>query len=537
MAPYAQAAEYEAVIVGAGFSGMYMLHKLRQAGMKVKVFEAAADVGGTWYWNRYPGARCDSESYYYCYTFSEELYKEWTWTTRYPTQPEILQYLNFVADRLDLRRDIQFNTRVLSAHYDEDRRQWLIRTEDGAVARAQFLITAVGCLSVAHTPDFPGLESFTGEWYHTGLWPHHPVSFRGKRVGVIGTGSSAAQAIPVIAGEAEHLYVFQRTPQYVVPARHQTYDEAFIRKTKENFHQLRERLKHTHAGFPFTPNQRLAQEDSPEERQRRFEKAWEIGGLAFFNSSYRNLMTDREANQMAADFVRSKIREIVRDPELAAKLLPTYYFGAKRLVVASNYYETYNRDNVTLVDIQSSPITAITPKGLKTTDKAYELDTIVFATGFDAMTGPLFRMDIRGKNGLSLREKWADGALIQTYLGLTTSGFPNLFTITGPESPSVLTNMPVSIQQHVEWIADCIQYLRERKLYSIEPTPEAETSWSQHCQEVANATLYPLTESWYTGANIPGKPRRFPIYLGGVGVYRQKCDEVAQRGYAGFQLA
>ncbi|MGN1385788.1 MAG: flavin-containing monooxygenase [Bacillus sp. (in: firmicutes)] len=529
--------QFDAVIIGAGFSGLYMLYRLREAGLSVNVFEAADGVGGTWYWNRYPGASCDVESIYYCYSFSEELLQEWNWSTRYPKQAEILSYLNYVTDKFDLRRDIQFNTRVKSASFEEEKNKWLITLEDDTTVYATYFITGVGCLSAANVPAIKGLASFGGEWYHTGNWPHEKVDFSNKRVGVIGTGSSGVQAIPVIAEEAGYLTVFQRTPQYSVPARNYSYGADFIQKVKENYREIKDNLRHTQYGFPNMPNGKSALEDPPEERKRVFEEAWQRGGFdKIFASTYIDLSVNPEANKTAADFIRGKIKEVVSDPELAEKLSPAHYYATKRPIQDTGYFETFNRENVLLVDVKAEPIIEITPNGLLTTKAEYELDVIVFATGFDAMTGPLLKIDIRGRNGVSLKEKWGDGAGTRTYLGVANAGFPNMFMITGPESPSVISNMAVSIEQHVEWIADCIEYLRNQEIDTIEAQVDAEHAWSAHCKEVADSTLLVQTDSWYMGANIEGKPRSFPIYLGGVGTYRQICDDIAAKGYEGFLL-
>lgn len=527
---------YDAVVVGAGFSGLYMLHKLREAGYRVKVYEAGSDVGGTWYWSRYPGARCDSESIYYNYTFSEEIYNEWTWSERFASQSEILEYLNFVADRLDLRKDIQFDTRVISSHYQDKDEQWLVTTDDGEQVKAKYFITGVGCLSTANIPKFKGLEKFKGEWYHTGRWPHEGVDFKGKTVGVIGTGSSGIQSIPVIAEEAEKLYVFQRTPQYSIPARNHPYSKEFIQQTKANFHEIRKKMHQTSTGLATEPRNRSALSDPPEKRKQAFEKAWEEGGLNLFYT-YNDFTVNEKANATISAFIREKIAAIVKDPEVRDKLMPTYYFGTKRPVLDTNYFETFNKEHVELVNVKEDPIQEITEKGVGTKSGAeYPLDILVFATGYDAMTGTLLKMDIRGRDGLSLREKWADGAETKTYLGLAVNGFPNMFMITGPESPSVLSNVPTSIEQHVEWIFECIEYMKEKGYEIVEATEEEETSWSTHCREVAESTLFVKTDSWYTGANIEGKPRRFPIYLGGVGTYGEKIKEVANKNYEGFKL-
>ncbi|GED62562.1 flavin-containing monooxygenase [Lysinibacillus fusiformis] len=527
--------EVDAVILGAGFAGLYMLHQLKSKGFSTIVYETGDGVGGVWYWNRYPGARCDIESIYYNYTFSKELYEEWTWTSRFPEQEEILRYLNYVADRLKLRSNIQFNTRVKAAHFDEEQHKWLVHLNDGHQVLAKYFITGIGCLSAANVPKFQGLDQFSGKWYHTGHWPHEKVDFTGKRVGIIGTGSSGIQAIPVIAKEAKHLTVFQRTPQYTIPARNHLYDEDFIRETKGNFKNLKHAMRNSVSGTPFAYNHPSAIEDSDHHRQEVFEEAWAQGGFAFA-STYKDLLTNEQSNEKAAAFIRSKIRETVQDPTVAEKLCPKYMYGTKRQVLDSDYFETYNRDNVLLVDVKESPILEITETGVQTASDHFELDIIIFATGYDGMTGPLFKIDIRGRNGVTLKDKWENGASVQTYLGLATASFPNLFMITGPESPSVLVNMPIAIEQHVEWIAQCIDYLREHDIDVMETNAEAEQAWSKHCREIANETLYVKGDSWYTGANIAGKPRSFLIYLGGFDYYTKRCQEVAQNNYEGFQL-
>ncbi len=528
--------ECDAVVLGAGFAGMYMLHRLRDVlGMSARVFETGEGVGGTWYWNRYPGARCDSESYLDCFSFDKQMLQDWEWSGKYPEQPEILRYLNFVADRLDLRKDIQFNTRVTAAHYNEGTRRWDIETSQGDKVSAKYFITGIGCLSAGQIPNIPGRETFAGQSYHTGSWPHEGVDFTGKRVGVIGTGSSGVQSIPVIAQQAGHLYVFQRTPQYTIPARHHTVDKAFLDEVKGRYDEVWEKAKWSAGGQPYDPIERSALEVDDEERRRIFEESWAEGGFKFFLGSFSDIAVDRRANDTASEFIRSKIREIVKDPETAEKLVPTDHpFSSKRALIDTNYFETYNRENVTLVDIRHSPIQEITPKGIRTEDGEYELDIIVFATGFDAMTGPFFRIDIRGKGGELLKDKWAEGP--RAYLGISSAGFPNMFMITGPGSPSVLSNMPVSIEQHVEWISDTLEYLRERNIDVIEADLDAENAWVDHVNELAEQTLYPLADSWYLGANIPGKPRVFMPYPGGVGTYRTKCNEVVANGYEGFTL-
>jgi cyclohexanone monooxygenase len=526
---------FDAVIVGAGLAGLYMLHRLRGLGLSARVYEAGSGIGGTWYWNRYPGARCDVESMDYSYSFSEELQQEWRWSERYAAQPEILAYINHVAERFDLRRDVELDTRITEAHYDEAFGQWTIRTDRGERVAAQFCIMATGCLSAAQIPKLPGLESFEGKRYHTGHWPHEGVDFTGQRVAIVGTGSSAIQSIPIIAEQAAHLYVFQRTPNFAIPARNAPIDPDYERQVKTNYAEFRRNARTSRLGFLVEGREESALAVSAEERQREYEKRWTRGGLGF-GATFADLLTDRAANDTAADFFREKIRSIVRDPATAEALMPwDYPLGTKRLCVDTNYYETFNRDNVTLIDIRKDPIEALIPRGVQTRDAHYPVDSIVFATGFDAMTGALFNIDIRGRCGQSLRQKWEAGP--RTYLGLAVAGFPNLFLITGPGSPSVLSNMIVSIEQHVDWIADCISFLRDNDRASIEARIEAEDAWVDHVNEVGHMTLYPQANSWYMGANIPGKPRIFMPYIGGVGAYRQKCDEVAASGYEGFEIA
>ncbi|MEZ4523197.1 MAG: NAD(P)/FAD-dependent oxidoreductase [Thermomicrobiales bacterium] len=529
--------EFDAIIVGAGVAGLYMLHRLRGLGLTARVIEAGDGVGGTWYWNRYPGARCDIESLDYSYSFSEELQQEWTWSERYAGQPEILRYVNHVADRFDLRRDIQFETRVTSAIFDGDTATWLVETDAGDRFAATYCIMATGCLSVPQVPQIKGRESFEGPHYYTGWWPHDGVDFTGQRVGLIGTGSSAIQSIPVVAGQADHLYVFQRTPNYSVPAHNGPPDPERVQAVKANYPEFRRRARESRSGFLTAPSpyQEISALDVSEDvRREQYEWRWSIGGFGF-TGAFSDLLRNKKANETAAEFVRERIREIVDDPDTAEKLIPRdYAVGTKRLCLDTNYYETYNRDNVTLVDIRSAPIEEITSHGLRTTDAEYEFDTLVFATGFDAMTGALLRIDIRGRNGLGLREVWQDGP--KTYLGISVAGFPNLFLITGPGSPSVLSNMMVSIEQHVEWTSDCIEYMEEHRIRTIEATADAQEEWVEHVNEVGDSTLYPQTNSWYMGANIPGKTRVFMPYVGGVGAYREKCDEVAAEGYAGFEL-
>ena len=526
-------ASYDVVIVGAGFAGMYMLYRLRGMGLKARVFEAGSGVGGTWYWNRYPGARCDVESVQYSYQFDDALQQEWEWTERYAAQPEILRYANHVADRYDLRRDIQFDTRVTSAVYDEGTSRWAITTSDGAQISARFCITAVGCLSSPNLPKFKGMECFKGKTYHTGYWPHEGVDFTGQRVAVIGTGSSAVQSIPIIAEQATRLFVFQRTPNYVVPAHNAPLDPNYVQAVKAEYPAMRARAKRNMTGIDFDYSDRKALETSPEERVAEYERRWQRGGL-WFLGAFQDLMVNQEANDTAAEFVRQKIRERVQDPKLAELLAPKNTIGCKRLCVDIGYYETFNRDNVELIDLSGEPIEEITGKGVRVADKEYEVDAIVFATGFDAMTGALLKIDIRGRDGLELKTKWSDGP--RTYLGVAVAGFPNLFTITGPGSPSVLTNMLPTIEQHVDWIADLLGYMRGNDVQEIEPTHPAEDEWMEHVGEVAGRTLRHTCNSWYLGVNIPGKPRVFMPYIGGFPKYIERCNDIAANGYEGFQL-
>ena len=528
------AADLDAIVVGAGFAGMYMLHRLRGLGLRTRVLEEGSDVGGTWYWNRYPGARCDVESMQYSYQFSDALQQEWEWSEKYATQPEILRYANHVVERFDLRRDIQFNTRVTHATFDEAARRWTITTADGNRLRAQFCIMATGCLSAHNTPRFEGLDQFRGDVYHTGKWPHEPIDFSGKRVGVIGTGSSAIQSIPLIARQAQHLFVFQRTPHYTVPAHNAPLDPDMRRQVKAEYPAFRSRAKTMFAGIDLRLNPQSAVETDAQSRQREYEARWRYGGVSFMGA-FADLLFNPDSNDTAASFVRSKIREIVRDPALAEKLTPRYVIGCKRLCVDTDYYDTYNRPNVTLVDVSKSPIEAITPAGVKVNGTEYAIDSLVLATGFDAMTGALTRIDIRGSNGQALREKWSGGP--RTYLGLMTAGFPNLFTITGPGSPSVLTNMLPSIEQHVDWITECIGYMRKHGKQRIDATTAAEEGWVAHVNEVAGTNLRSSCSSWYVGANVAGKTRVFMPYIGGYPAYVQKCEEIVAAGYAGFALS
>ncbi len=525
----------DAVVIGAGFAGMYMLHRLRELGLGVQVFEAASDVGGTWWWNRYPGARCDIESLDYSYSFDPDLEQEWEWTERYAAQPEILRYANHVADRLDLRRDIQFDTRVLRAEWDESSARWLVVTDCDQRVETRFLITAVGCLSAAKDPEIPGLDTLAGPVHHTGRWPHEGVDFSGLRVGVIGTGSSGIQCIPQIARQARELFVFQRTPNYAQPALNSELDPHEVAAYKQDYPAHRAEARTTIGGVVLPPPEGSAKAATPDERQERYAERWQSGKLFGMLTAFGDIMTDLEANETAAVFVHEQVRSVVDDAEVAERLLPTTYpFGTKRVCLEIDYYATFNQDNVHLVDLRATPIEAVVPEGVQLSHEVIELDALVLATGFDAMTGALLAIDIIGKHATSLRAKWADGP--HTYLGLAMSGFPNLFTITGPGSPSVLTNMMVSIEQHVEWIAACIERLDANHIETIEADPDAEAEWCDQVQVVASFTLYPQADSWYMGANVPGKPRLFMPYVGGVASYRAICDEVADDGYRGFTL-
>jgi len=534
--PSAEAGEsYDVVVVGAGFAGMYMLHRLRKQGMTARVYEQGDGVGGTWYWNRYPGARCDVESMQYSYSFSDELQQQWDWSERYAPQPEILKYANHVADRFKLRPDIRFNTRVDKAVFDEAANSWSVTTSDGKTVAAKFVVLATGCLSNARMPDIKGLPDFKGKVYHTGHWPHEVVDFTGQRVGVIGTGSSAIQSVPVIAGQASHLTVFQRTANFSIPARNAVLTEqerqAFRAKYPEVRRFAREEARN---GIYTEMPDRGALDDGDNERRSKYESRWNRGGLTFM-SVYNNLALDQAANDTAANFVRDKIAEIVKNPETAKLLQPNNHpIGSKRICIDSDYFATFNRPNVTLVDIRSNPIEEITANAVRTGGRDYEVDALVLATGFDAMTGSVAKIDIHGRDGRTLNRKWAEGP--RTYLGLMSAGFPNLFIITGPGSPSVLSNMIVSIEQHVDWIADCVAYMRDRGLDTMEADGNAEDKWVAHVNEVAYTTLYPQANSWYMGANIPGKPRIFMPYIGGVGPYRQICNDVAAKEYEGFAM-
>jgi cation diffusion facilitator CzcD-associated flavoprotein CzcO len=530
---------FDAIVIGAGFSGIHMLKSLRDTlGLKVRVYEAGETVGGTWYWNRYPGARCDSEAYIYCFTWDKQLLQEWEWSERYPEQPEILRYLAHVAKRHDLKRDMQFNTRIIGAEFDETINLWRVHTDKGEEVTAQFLIAGVGTLSATNMPQFKGLETFKGKWYHTSQFPHAGVDFTARRVAVVGTGATAVQAIPEIAQQAKQVTVFQRTANYCVPARNGKVDPDVVKARKADYDGVVRRIRESFFGQEHYFIPKSALEATPEERQREFDRMWDTGGFGFWLANYQDMFFDQKANDLCADYIKGKIRKIVKDPVVAEKLIPKgYAYGTKRQPLDTNYYETFNKDNVLLVDSATDgAIEAITEKGIRAGGKTYEFDIIVFATGFDAMTGPLKALNLKGRGGRTLDEQWLDGP--HSYLGIAVAGFPNLFTITGPQSPSVLTNMPVAIEQHVEWITGCIDAMRKTGKSLIEATPEAQDHWVTHVNEVVSQTLMTGANSWYMSANIPGKPRAFLPYLGpeGIGGYRRMCDEIAAKGYEGFAL-
>jgi cyclohexanone monooxygenase len=525
--------DFDAVVVGAGFAGMYMLHCLRKLGLSARVYEAGGDVGGTWYWNRYPGARVDLESMQYSYSFSEELDQEWQWTEKYAPQPEILAYANHVADRFDLRPDIHFDTKVTTTAFNETTNRWSVETDRGDRVTAKYCVMAVGCLSAANKPAFEGLDDFDGAVYHTGEWPHEGVDFTGKRVGVIGTGSSAIQAVPMIAQQASQLTVFQRTATYAVPAWNEKLDPEFERSVKADYPAFRAKMRARPTGVYFPFNVEPALESTHEERIAQYEESWARGGLPFLGA-YGDLLFDKAANDTAADFARNKIRGIVKDPAIADMLCPENIFGCKRLCVDSGYYETFNEPHVKLVDVSKKPIERFTKKGIVTDGAEYEFDAVVCATGFDAMTGSYDKIHITGRNGLTLAEKWVAGP--RTYLGLSTVGFPNLFLVTGPGSPSVLANMLPSIEQHVDWMMDCIAHIEDIGADSIEPKLAYEDDWVEHVNEVSQVSLRSTCSSWYVGTNIAGRPRVFMPYIGGFPIYVQRCNQVMTSGYTGFDI-
>jgi cyclohexanone monooxygenase len=525
--------DYDAVVVGAGFGGLYMLHKLRnELGMKVRVFDKAGDVGGTWYWNRYPGALSDTESFVYCYSFDKALLQERDWDTRYVTQPQILSYLNHVADRLDLRRDIEFNTGVTGARFDEQRNLWSVQLDSGKTVTARYLVTALGLLSATNVPDIKGIETFQGAQYHTGAWPEG-LDFTGKRVGVIGTGSTGIQVITALAPQVGHLTVFQRSPQYSVPVGNGPVSPDYVKSVKQNYDQIWKDVRSSVVAFGFKESAVPALSVSEEERRAVYQKAWETGGgFRFMFETFCDIATDEAANETAAAFIRGKIAEVVKDPETARKLTPTDLY-AKRPLCDSGYYATFNRDNVSLVDVKANPIAEVTPKGIKTADGVeHELDVLIFATGFDAVDGNYTRIDLRGRNGLTIQEKWKSGPT--SYLGVANADYPNLFMILGPNGP--FTNLPPSIETQVEWISDLIKHMNDTGHEVVEATHEGEDGWTATCKEIAGYTLFPKADSWIFGANIPGKTRTVMFYLAGLGAYSQKLNEVAGSGYPGFDI-
>ena len=529
--------DFDVVIVGASFAGLGMLYQTRELGLRARVYDAADGVGGTWYWNRYPGARTDSECYYYCFSFSEELLQEWEWSERYPGQPEMLRYLDYVADKFDLRRDIQFETRVDLAVFDESSDTWTVSLSDGSVVSTTYLVTGLGLLSTPYIPDIPGLDRFSGERYLTAQWPHEDVDFTGKRVGVIGTGATGIPVVPEVAKQADHLTVFQRTPNYAVPNQNGPMDREYQKSLVDDYDNVLAKAQAHSFAMPFDPPGRLAVEEDPKTRREVYEAGWRAGGFRFLFETFEDILVDEDANDTAAGSIRSKIRQIVDDPDTAEALSPRGYpYAAKRPPAEQGYYEAFNRDNVTLVDIKSAPIQEVTPTGIRTSDQDYELDVIILATGFDAVTGTLEKMNIRGRDGVTLKDKWKSGP--RTYLGLTAhDGFPNLFMISGPGSP--FANIPVCVEKNVEWIRNAISYMRENGVSAIEPTAEAEDGWVDHVQEVVDQTLLPRgasVQSWFTGANIPGKSQVVNVYFGGANDYFDTCDDVAEKGHEGFAL-
>ena len=524
----------DAVIIGAGFAGLYALYRLREMGLSVRTYEGASGVGGTWWWNRYPGARVDFPSApYYAFTFSEELLNEWDWQERQPSQAEVLAYLNFAADKLKLRADIQLETWIQEAAYDETSQRWKIETSHGERISAQFLICAMGTLSEANTPNIPGIDDFAGEVIHTGRWPAEKVSFAGKRVGVIGTGSSGIQSIPMIAREAEHLTVFQRTPQYSIPAGNRPVRPEELTDARQNFSKRREYMAVSPIGMPYPLSERSALDDSPEKRNEVYEALWQDGGLQMLFNSYNDLLLNKASNDTLAEFIRGKIRGIVKDPATAEKLLPAYILGTKRQVIDDGYFESYNRDNVELVDLRSDPIEKITARGITTKSGEHALDLLVLATGYDAITGKLLRLNPKGRGGVDLATAWSKRFF--TYLGIAIPGFPNLFMVHGPQSPSVLYNMPYGGEMEGDWIRDCIAYLRDKDMASIEPAAGVDEAWAENVEQAAKQTLFHGTDSWYSGANIEGKHRQFMVHLGGP-EYFKHLEQIAERNYAGFVL-
>jgi cation diffusion facilitator CzcD-associated flavoprotein CzcO len=524
----------DVVVVGAGVSGLYALHKIREAGLSVRAFDEGGDIGGTWWWTRYPGARVDFPGGpFYCYTFSEEFVREFDWPETQPDQATVLRYMNFVADKLGLRRDVQLNTRVSRVEWDAGAQRWNVETNHGERFIAQFVVCGTGPLSARNNPAIPGLESFAGECIHTGTWPQEKTALEGKRIGVIGTGSSAVQAIPLLAADAKHLTVFQRTPQYVIPAGNRPLDPEVERHARENWSAIRAQMLESIVGSPFPASSKSIFEDTEEQRREVFEKRWQMGGQGIVFYTYGDLVIDKAANKLLAEFVRNKIREIVRSPDVAKSLLPDYDIACKRLVLGTDYYETFNRDNVKLVDLRDNPIESITPTSVRTRHGEHPIDILVLATGYDAISGSLARLNPRGRNGLALADKWSNR--ISTYLGMSIHGFPNLFFLNGPQSPGVLWNMPMAAELETQWIVDCIAYMRKHQIGTVEPSADAEEAWGEEVHSIADKTLFPKTDSWFTGANIPGKPKQFLVHLNGP-EYFKRLTRVASEKYSGFVL-
>ncbi len=525
---------FDALIIGAGVSGMYGLHHLRQMGLSVRVYDGASDVGGTWWYNRYPGARVDGPgSPYYCYTFTDELMKEWDWEETQSEQSAVLAYLEHFADRFDLRKDIRFETWVTGASWDEATQRWTLETSTGERATGRFLICAVGALSTTNLPDIPGIKDFAGETYHTGTWPHHPVSFEGKRVAVIGTGSSGIQAIPEIAKTADHVYVLQRTAQYAFPAGNRPISAEDMAEARASWETIRAKMYAHPGGFPADPNSRAALDDTPEQRDALYERLWQRGSFRFFLESYNDVAVSEEANASMANFVKRKIREIVRDPKVADKLMPDHFVMTKRPILENGYFETFNRDNVTLIDLREDPIERFTRTGVVTRSGEKPIDMLVLATGFDAISGSMLRLDPKGRGGLPLKARWKDR--FHNHLGLMIHGYPNLFMIHGPGSPGVFYNMPLGAERQMGWIGDVIRHMQAHQLGAMEPMRASEDAWGAEVSAIANATLFPRTDSWWTGANVPGKPRYFSAYLGGS-IYYHRLAETASKDYPGFEF-
>jgi len=526
---------FDAVIIGGGMSGMYSIHKLRQLGLTMRAYETASDVGGTWYWNRYPGARFDSESYTYGYSFSKELLEEWSWSEHFAGQPETLRYLNFVADKFDFRKDMQFNTRVVGATFDEERTLWDVELDDGSHVSSKYLITCVGILSTPFTPEFPGAEKFKDRSWHTGLWPHDEVDLSGKNVAVIGTGSTAVQVITELAKVVKRLSVFQRTPNYVAPLRNSPIDVETQKAIKANYPKILQRCKETFGAFLYDFDERSAAAITQEERIAFLEEKWSQPGFGIWLGNFHDMISNRESNNLISEFVREKIRAQIDDPEMARKLVPTTHgFGIKRIPLDSGYYASYNRDNVELITLAEEPIECITDTGIQTTKQHIDVDVIVYATGFDAVTGAFDKIDIHGVGGVTLKEKWADGP--KTFLGMQSTGFPNMFTVLGPHNGGTFCNIPRCIEQNIDWIVGAIKYMEDKNIRKISVDPAAEKQWTEHVNDLVNGTLIPETKTWFSGDNIEGKQKSFLLYTGGSVAYTQKCNEVAENDYQGFVL-